>query len=59
MIRAKQFFFLIIFLFLNNCNTVTGSIEGTAIGVAKDVETFYHYSTCVFTDTQCGDLDLD
>ena len=39
--------------------TVTGSIEGTALGLVKDVKTTYHYSTCVFTKTQCGDLDLD
>jgi predicted small secreted protein len=44
---------------LTGCNTVTGSIEGTAMGVAKDVKTTYHYSTCVFTKVQCGDLDLD
>ena len=44
---------------LTGCNTVTGSIEGTALGVAKDVKTTYHYSTCIFTKTQCGDLDLD
>ena len=50
----------IFFLFvLTGCNTVTGSIEGTAIGVAKDVKTTYHYTTCVFTKVQCGDLDLD
>ena len=41
------------------CNTVTGSIEGTAIGVAKDVKTTYHYTTCIFTKVQCGNLDLD
>ena len=46
-------------LTLNGCNTVTGSIEGTAMGVAKDIKTTYHYSTCVFTKVQCGDLDLD
>ena len=34
-------------------------VEGTALGVAKDVKTTYHYSTCIFTKTQCGDLDLD
>ncbi len=44
---------------LTNCNTVTGTIEGGALGVVKDVKTTYHYSTCVFTETQCGDLDLD
>ena len=44
---------------LTGCNTVTGSIEGIALGVVKDVKTTYHYSTCIFTKTQCGDLDLD
>jgi len=29
------------------------------IGVAKDVKTTYHYTTCIFTKIQCGDLDLD
>ena len=47
-----------IFCFLTSCNTVTGTIEGTALGVVKDVKTITHYSTCVFTDTECGDLDL-
>ena len=47
------------FIALQNCNTVTGTIEGTAIGVVKDVKSFGHYSTCIFTDTECGDLDLD
>ena len=50
---------LLTFALLSNCNTVTGTIEGTAIGIAKDVKTTYHYTTCVFTDVQCGDLDLD
>jgi predicted small secreted protein len=50
---------LLTFVLLSNCNTVTGTIEGTAIGIAKDVKTTYHYTTCVFTDVQCGDLDLD
>ena len=27
--------------------------------VVKDAKTTYHYSTCVFTKTTCGDLDLD
>jgi hypothetical protein len=44
---------------VTGCNTLTGSIEGTALGVAKDVKTTYHYTTCVFTKIQCGDLDLD
>ena len=45
-------------IFLNACNTVTGTVEGTGIGIIKDVKTIHHYSTCIFTDTQCGDLDL-
>ena len=55
----NKFLILLIFILLSNCNTVTGTIEGTAIGIAKDVKTTYHYTTCVFTDVQCGDLDLD
>lgn len=50
---------IILFLLLTNCNTVTGTVEGTAIGVYKDIKTFHHYSTCVFTKVQCGDLNLD
>ena len=50
---------IILLFILTGCNTVTGSIEGTAMGVAKDVKTTYHYTTCVFTKVQCGDLDLD
>ena len=46
-------------LFITNCNTVTGTVEGTAIGVIKDIKTTHHYTTCIFTKTQCGDLDLD
>ena len=56
MIRIS--FLLTLLIFLTNCNTVTGTVEGTAIGVYKDVKTVHHYSTCVFTKTQCGDLDL-
>ena len=48
-----------IIILLTGCNTVTGTIEGGALGVVKDVKTTYHYSTCIFTKTQCGDLDLD
>ena len=55
----KKFCLILYFLLLSGCNTVTGSIEGTALGVVKDVKTTYHYSTCVFTDVTCGDLDLD
>ena len=46
-------------IMINACNTVTGTVEGTVRGVAKDVKTIHHYSTCVFTKTQCGDLDLE
>ena len=55
----KKYLIIIIYLFITSCNTVTGTIEGTALGVVKDVKTTYHYSTCVFTKTTCGDLDLD
>jgi hypothetical protein len=55
----KRYSILLIFFLFSGCNTVTGSIEGTALGVVKDVKTTYHYSTCVFTKVQCGDLDLD
>jgi|MDSV01.1.fsa_nt_gb hypothetical protein len=53
----------IVFIFtslilLNACNTITGTVEGTGNGIIKDVKTMYHYSTCIFTDTQCGDLNL-
>ena len=48
-----------VIILLTGCNTVTGTIEGGALGVVKDVKTTYHYSTCIFTKTQCGDLDLD
>ena len=48
-----------LFILLTGCNTVTGTIEGGALGVVKDVKTTYHYSTCVFTRVQCGKLDLD
>ena len=46
-------------IFVTGCNTVTGTVEGGALGVIKDVKTTYHYSTCIFTKAQCGDLDLD
>ena len=56
-------FFLVviisIFISVSGCNTVTGTIEGGALGVIKDIKTTHHYTTCVFTDTQCGNLDLD
>ena len=50
---------MIFFILLSNCNTVTGTVEGTVRGLAKDVKTTHHYTTCIFTKTQCGDLDLD
>ncbi len=55
----SRFISLLLFVFLTNCNTVTGTVEGAGIGVYKDVKTFHHYSTCIFTKTQCGDLDLE
>ena len=55
----KKYTIIFFFLFISGCNTVTGSIEGTALGVVKDVKSTYHYSTCVFTKVTCGDLDLD
>ena len=55
-----RFFLTLFVLFITTgCNTVTGSIEGTALGVVKDAKTTIHYTTCVFTKVQCGDLDLD
>ena len=55
LIIASMFKLLIL---LNACNTITGTVEGTALGVVKDVKTIHHYSTCIFTDTECGDLYL-
>tara|TARA_B100000902_G_scaffold6148_1_gene7987 strand:- start:1898 stop:2071 length:174 start_codon:yes stop_codon:yes gene_type:complete len=55
----KKYIFIFLLPLLTACNTVTGSIEGTALGVVKDVKSTYHYSTCVFTKVTCGDLDLD
>jgi hypothetical protein len=49
---------LVALTILNACNTVTGTVEGTGRGIIKDVKTIHHYSTCIFTDAQCGDLDL-
>ena len=57
----RNFIIVLMFVLLNllsACNTVTGTVEGTALGVIKDVKTITHYSTCVFTDTECGDLNL-
>jgi len=55
----KKYFIIFLLFALSGCNTVTGTIEGTALGVVKDVKSTYHYTTCVFTKTTCGDLDLD
>ena len=55
----RNYILILIFLIFTGCNTVTGTVEGTALGVVKDVKTTYHYSTCIFTKTTCGDLDLD
>jgi hypothetical protein len=49
---------LITLMTLSACNTVTGTVEGTTRGVINDVKTITHYGTCVFTNVQCGDLDL-
>ena len=56
---VRKIYSFLILLFLTNCNTVTGTVEGTVRGVIKDVKTTHHYTTCIFTKTQCGDLDLE
>ena len=53
-----KFKLFLIFCLISGCNTVTGTVEGTGRGIAKDTKTIYHYSTCLFTKEQCGDLDL-
>jgi hypothetical protein len=50
--------YYIVFLLTSSCNTVSNTVEGVSRGVYKDVKTIHHYSTCVFTSVQCGDLDL-
>ena len=45
-------------ILLNACNTPTGTIEVVVGGFVRDVKKIYHYSTCIFTDVECGDLDL-
>ena len=55
----KKYCLIFLLLTLTACNTVTGTVEGTALGVVKDVKSTYHYTTCVFTKVTCGDLDLD
>jgi len=49
---------LLILCIISGCNTVIGTVEGTTVGVIKDVKTIHHYSICVFTKIQCGNLDL-
>ena len=59
MIRACTLFLILnSLMILNSCNTVTGTVEGTTRGVINDAKTIHHYSTCIFTKKQCGDLDL-
>ena len=58
-VSLKVIFLLFLLFTLSNCNTVTGTVEGTVRGVVKDVKTTHHYTTCIFTKTQCGDLDLE
>ncbi len=55
----RNIFLFLSLIILTSCNTVTGTVEGTVRGVVKDVKTTHHYTTCVFTKVQCGDLDLD
>ena len=40
------------------CEELSGFL-GCKTKLAKDVKTTHHYTTCVFTSVQCGDLDLD
>ena len=59
MIRdLKITFCVILLIILNACNTVTGTVEGTGVGIINDIKTIHHYTTCVFTNVQCGDLTL-
>ena len=51
-------FMFMTLLLVSACNTVTGTVEGTTRGIIRDTKTITHYSTCIFTDTICGDLDL-
>ena len=48
----KKYIFIFFFLLTASCNTVTGTIEGTALGVVKDVKSTYHlmgFETDFFT----------
>jgi hypothetical protein len=59
MIRVLKILSIFICLeLLSACNTLTGTVEGTTHGIIKDVKTIHHYSTCIFTDTECGDINL-
>jgi len=55
----KKYLFIFFFIFLINSNTVTGTVEGTPRGIYRDIKSTHHYTACIFTKTQCGDLDLD
>ena len=54
----RRVFSIICILCTYGCNTVTGTVEGVSRGVINDAKTIHHYSTCIFTKKQCGDLDL-
>ncbi len=58
---TKKISMLFLLLTLNSCNTVTSTAEGSGVGkgIARDVKYLYHYSTCVFSRVQCGDLRFD
>ncbi len=58
-VLLKKFLLFLFLITLSNCNTVTGTVEGTVRGITKDIKSTHHYSTCIFTKTQCGNLDLD
>ena len=48
----KKYYIIFFLLILTGCNTVTGTIEGTALGVVKDVKSTYHlmgFDTDFFT----------
>ncbi|WP_440934407.1 hypothetical protein [Candidatus Pelagibacter sp.] len=58
---TKKLLILFLLLALNSCNTLTNTVEGSGVGkgIARDVKSLYHYSTCVFSRVQCGDLKFD
>ena len=41
-VSLKVIFLLFVLFILNNCNTVTGTVEGTVRGVYKDIKTTHH-----------------